>query len=987
MSVFLRAVALVTVVLPGAARAQESAPDTIRFRYGWTAGSTATLEVTKRRIRTMQEQTDSIESAWTLGLRVRDDRAGHLLDLMELRRRGDTSAVTPVGATPIASLVVDREGKPGELQGATELAGRLRASLQHLVDEVSARAPMATEAMQRVQSPEVMAAMATGYHINMVGFWLGSDLEYGSEYTMPSARDMPMLPGVQIASTLHFGVTERLACTRGRADTSCVRVVMVEETNADSLSHYLLRFIASTGMSVENAKFDRMTMRRRIEVVMEPWSLVPYALFQDEELAFDVVAAGAGSFGMRQQQSEAIQIRWERVRPPLHLAAIANADRTVRDRLSAKDPVDGADEDGLTALYHAASGGHEAVAERLVRAKADAARAAQLALARGDVQALRTLRRVVRRPASVATLEEGRRRLYAGEFPEAVAALTEVAAAESRPGTAHAMLADALAMTDQDSAAAAHAESVIALADCDATALRVMRHVADPGLSNWSKARRPLAAEYADRLARCAPTSGDAWYGKAWHAAWRADTAAEGEALRKLREVPLFSDAQVALARWWLEALPPRAIFVLPGEVDYVTLRMLQEAGERQDVVLVESGALEMPSFVKALRSRHGLPLPFSDAAIDSLDDEGEYWGSRVIDHWRALAREGSLDRGLAISTAVDEEDFTGSGIFRGNGALLVLVDTAWSAAPDPVAAWRRVRAVSGTISGPATRPDDPSPARRTYDLTRDLLSGGVGYLNSVALDRMDLADAQVAAADSLIGFLDDRSAKLAWSGRTRFRENLATSRMELRTIAFARGDRATARRQAEIAAALAPEVSGPVSALATSALLDRDPALAVSLAHRALDIQVSFDGRVILANALLMAADPDSAVRVLAILQRTIDGTDEEGRESVAARRFLHLPSSPADSTGPVRSWLAETFSDLAAMVAYQTALAEAMREDFAAADAAMSRARGLSVSGPTRCFVRNLLQATRTMATLGAQADVWYRQQEEQFPCSTPG
>jgi hypothetical protein len=414
---------------------------------------------------------------------------------------------------------------------------------------------------------------------------------------------------------------------------------------------------------------------------------------------------------------------------------------------------------------------------------------------------------------------------------------------------------------------------------------------------------------------------------------------------------------------------------------------MLQESGVRQDAIIVESAALELPAYVKALRSQHGLPLPFTDAEIDSLDNEGEYWAARVINHWRALSRDGSLDRALAVTTAVDDEEFEGPGSFRGNGAHLVLVDTAWAAAPDPVTVWRRLTAVAGTVAGPATRPDDPSPARRAYDLARDLLAGGVGYLNSVALDQLRLTDAQVAAADSLITWLDDRSAKLDWGGRTRFRQDLATSRMELRTVAFARGDRATARRQAEMAAALAPDVTGPVSALSTSALLDRDPALAVTLVHRALDIEVTFDGRVLAANALRMAGQPDSSLRVLAVVQRTIDETSDADREDVAARRFLYLPSSPADTTGPVRTWLAENFSDLAALVAYHTALAEAMREDLPAADAAMSRARGLSVSGPTRCYVRNLLQATRAMAKLGADAEAWYRRQEEQFPCAPPG
>lgn len=986
LAILFRPAALVMTLLfiPSVIEAQSVRADTARLRFGWTPGSTVRIDYRKDAVRTVQESTDSLSSAWVLDLRVRRDRDLTLLELLELRRETATALAAPdTSRPPIAALAIDRRSMEPKVHGAPVLAQRLLADFAAPGGKDQGSSALLSEIVRGLQSSEGVANGILASYSNIVAFWLDADLEVGSEYETESAREIPLMPGRTLPAVQRFAVTRRLPCERGRSDTSCVRLVVVEEFKTDSVRAMLALLMQERGVAAEAAGFENVEMSRRVEIVAEPWSLVPYAFSSDVDLRVRLQIAGAGAADIRQHGSERMWLTWERARPPLHAAAVAGNERAARAALRDGAAVDFADDEGVTALYRAAAAGHEAVARRLIREKANTGLAERLARGRGDVAALRVLRKVGRIPTHPERTFAAAESLLAGRrFDDAVAVLTDVAAAEAKPAAGHGRLAEALALTGHDSAAIAVATQRLAVEACDESALRAMRMAYDLIGASGSVASVDTAAMYAERLVRCAPRSPDAWYGRAWHAARAGDSLAEAEALTKLAEHRLFSDAQLALGRWYLSAVAPRAVLVVGSDVDFVTLRQLQQGGLRPDVVVVESRAIELASYVRSLRDRHALPLPFSDAGLDSLDAAAAYWGDSVVNHWRAQSSDGTLDRGVALAPAVSRAGLHGPGALWGNGALLVLGDTGYASAADPLAVLARMRAAAA-IAGPATVPGDPQSWRREYELTLDVLDGAIAFLNSVTLDAMTLTPAQHAAADSLVEWLDRASHAVEWPGRADLLSDLATSRMELRSRAFTRGDRTEARRQALRASELAPEQLAPRMALATSALLARRTDEAVKHVERALELDRDFDVVMQAANVMRLAGRPDASLTLLKEAQQLIDDTPEEDREKTVRRRLLHLPAAPGDTAGPVPSWTSESFSERAAHVWYLVALAEGMREDLSAADAALGRARGLAISGPVRCWVRNLLQSTMTAVALTPRAAEWFRLQEAQFSC----
>ncbi|MBX7118978.1 MAG: ankyrin repeat domain-containing protein [Gemmatimonadaceae bacterium] len=981
--------AALLAAVPALAPAQEAPPDTARLRFRWVPGSVAQLDYHKRRIRGTGESVDTVVSAWNARLEVLRDGSKVRLGVRTLGREGDTLLVADTVGSPAAGLVVDPRSGESSVVGMGPIARRIGPEL---LANVQGRAPSGSElaeALDRLGGDDVLGGGLRAVFGNAVAFWWGAALEVGSEYQTPSRREIPILPGTTIPTTLYFGVQERVACREGMADTSCVRLIIVEETQPDSLNALLKRFLAMSGITPEQAILSDIAMERRFTTVLEPWSLLPYGYEEHEAFGFAVSAAGEGRIRFLQARDDWMTLDWTRARPALHVAAIGGDMAAVRAALAAEAEVDEVDADGLTALYHAASHGHDEAVRRLVQAKADPRRAETLARTRGDVRAVQVLRRVARVPARPAARADAdsilRTRWIAGAIP----LLVDEAALEAVPGPAHARLAEWLASDGRMADAVALASRVVAVRPCEEAALRALREAHDPYNAEWDGASDSASAAAAARLVRCAPQRGDTWYALAWRAARRGDAAAaadEAAALDSLAAHPLLAPGQLALARWMLEAAGPRDVLIANGPIDFVSLRLQQRRGIRPEVAVVEWASLNRPSYARAMRDRVGLPLPYADAKLEALDRADGALTTALVTHWAGKVRDGSLGRGLVAAYSVDLTDHEGPGRFVADGVHFVLADTAAAAQPSPGTALAHLRAGLATVRGPMTVADDPMISRQGYDVTRDVLSAGLAYLNSVSLDVLGLDAAGAAAADTLVTVLDSAGATLEWRGRDEFRRGLAASRMELRGIATRAGDRSAMRRHAAAAARLAPGEDSPRLSLANSALLARDWAGALPFAGEAVERRRTFDGLLVTATALRLAARPDSALAVLAALREMLERVDDEARADFTMRRLLHLPTGAADTTGALRIYEMRSYAEAAALVAYLRGITEAVRGDLAAADAAVGWGRSQSVAEGLRCYVRNQLLATQDAVALPAAAQPWFASQVAQFPCRAP-
>ena len=158
--------------------------------------------------------------------------------------------------------------------------------------------------------------------------------------------------------------------------------------------------------------------------------------------------------------------------------------------------------------------------------------------------------------------------------------------------------------------------------------------------------------------------------------------------------------ADRAFARWVLAAAPPDAVLLADGPVDAPVLQEVQGEGLRPDVVVVEVPTLSDPEAVRALASRHGLPLPDSvETFVPRLGARGSTdtpagrvytLADHVLDHW---LEPGALGRPLVAAVTLNPVVL---------GVKTDLVDRGATLAPasasgfDPEAAWATFADIRG---------------------------------------------------------------------------------------------------------------------------------------------------------------------------------------------------------------------------------------------------------------------------------------------------
>lgn len=970
--------------------AQQDSTPKVSLRFAWPTGSH--LDVAHRRYRYQLNggSLDSSDVTWHFRLGVGRDGGRTLIDLLSLHRSetGDSAAAPapPLkGIQPMATLVIDDTGAPSGVRRVERLIERLRPEFQKKLEAAKLLGAEASRSMERRFGKEVTEAMIAGEWVQLVGFWMGADLPLGEEFTLDEQRENPLFPGTFVPVNTRFAALDRYACGPGRADTSCVHLVSVATMDADSMAAAMRRFVGSGAQAADIQGFENITFERRVDLYVEPWTMLPTRMTVSSQLRFELRSTADSVQRFDQSAYDEYDFTVSREPTPLQAAAAAGDEKGVEAALRARAEPDLADADGLTPLYLAARQGHAAVARRLIRGQADPQRAFRLARERGDLVAMRLLRTLAQLPPSVpGALDVGQRLFEAKDVRAAVALFADAALGESPPGAAHAALADALGRAaPHTDLARVPAEAALATDPCDRRALRALRELHDRSSSSWPGADDARAAEYAARLVRCAPASGDAWVSEAWFADLRGDSAATIAAIARADSLGFLTPGVRALSEWTLQQLPPNALYLTVGSLDYLPLLHAQARGVRPDVAVVQAWLVDRPAYLRVQRDRHRLPVPFDDAAIDSIAREPwALWGA-VAAHWRTEAWRRRLGRPLTMHLSVRVNSIRGDGAFWPRGAYVELGDTTLTASSAPSLIWGRLRPALGVLEGPITAADDPSPSRRDYDLRLDLIGPLSAYLHTYEIDGRGLGAPELEAFDSLVTLTERLNEDVEWTGRDDLRARTAFHQASLARARYAGGDRARARRHLDAAVRLAPKDPGGWTSLAWAAMLEGRHAAAEPMLQRAFEMNGGFPS-VLAAITLARLRDrADSSLALLARAQRMIDNTPPASRGDIGQWSFFHLPRTSADTTGPVRQITVSSFSELEAIVGYQLAIAEAMREGFEAADKAMERALWLSASDPMRCYVRNLLASTRGAARLRPRTAEWFTRQEERLSC----
>lgn len=327
------------LALPSAAYAHQQGPQLpdsldepdapILLEFGWQPGMTATVEVAQRTLRRGQGASDTdmtLRSTYRMevaehdeGLLVRNFggslremvsdppmQPGNPLRLMFEAMQGIESA-----------YVVSADGELLEVRGGDEAAAAFRASLSPLFDSIGGQeelAPMVAT-FEGLVSPDAMTASATEQWMGMVWVWAWEELEEGAVYAFEGEEPSPLVPDVVIPMDYEMGFLEYVPCTEESTASECVQVELYSYPDPEAVKELMARWVERMGALMQGASlvFDEFDQENRIQVVLNPTDLVPYA-YRTSKLVRGVIREdGEASEFARLDESELL-FRYESTR-------------------------------------------------------------------------------------------------------------------------------------------------------------------------------------------------------------------------------------------------------------------------------------------------------------------------------------------------------------------------------------------------------------------------------------------------------------------------------------------------------------------------------------------------------------------------------------------------------------------------------------------------------------------------------------------------
>ncbi|HEX7091033.1 MAG TPA: hypothetical protein VF192_12905 [Longimicrobiales bacterium] len=230
----LLAALLAALPAPAAAQEPDARPDTVRLRFGWPAGTVATVETTRFRER-ITERTDTLAGSATYRMQVREHDSGLAIiyDSVSItaapRVTGDLAAFQAV-AEQLAGMVPNYiVGRGGEFLRIEDVAA-IKARMDSLFAPAFAAMDSTGKAraiFDSMLSEQALEALAAQEWNTLVGMWVDADLELEAVYGFEEEAPIPLLPGESVRMVSEFAIIGRLPCTEDSLTPDCVEIQLV----------------------------------------------------------------------------------------------------------------------------------------------------------------------------------------------------------------------------------------------------------------------------------------------------------------------------------------------------------------------------------------------------------------------------------------------------------------------------------------------------------------------------------------------------------------------------------------------------------------------------------------------------------------------------------------------------------------------------------------------------------------------------------------
>jgi Flp pilus assembly protein TadD len=947
--------------------AQRDSAARVPLRFAWPIGLRGRIDLHTTRVELKKGVLDTTEQRMSTRFTVERHPEGRLVAFSDFRVATDSGnaaldVVSRADPQSLPGLVVDGNGVLQRLERFEPFVESVRRSLAPAIDSLVGRSPGAVQLLDRMLHPDVLLRQISDDWALAVTFWSNEDLVPGTVYEYADSAANAVTPDVTVGVQYEFALEKRAACQLGRADSTCVALIVISEPSPAAMKASASGLIGQfLGGRDTRWKMDSLSAMNRVYVVTEPATLVPHRVIVEQVIRGLMRGPVDSTLTLLRYSKRFYHLSYDREPSALYRAAAVGDDRAVAALLRSGASADSANLDEETPLFAAARGGYTAVVRRLIAGGADARRAYALARQRGAVDAMRALRPHARGESSPGSLRSALAQYEQGDVAGAIPLLADAAIAERRPGDAHAWLALALHRVGRPTDARALAHAVLAVDACSSLAHTTVAESHGAWRPAWPSSKTDSVERHLTRAVACDSTNFRAWMALTTHRARRGDSEDDAPIVGRM-PAGVLTRAVRSLARWTLDAVPPNAIVVVSTPIEYFAMRAVQVAESRRgDAVVLRGDLMELPEYQRVASRRASSPV------------------AATARGWYELRRDGKVARPVVFTLTLEADSTIYPFVAPSGPFITVRSDTAEKlrlplpATVLPFFARAPVADLVATPSSTAMHGDEPAPS-----FVGIAVRGAVLYLMAMDEEYIDLDRSQLAAVDSLVEWTLRHAEKVDSSWAADITRALASPYIG-KTAALARlNDWPAAHGAAERAARLDPTHAGAWSWIGYLALLMGRFDAADSAMRRAQALRPTLSTELNIATIARFRGNLDTALVWLRFAERSATGDRlTDTRYMYTLWHFSYLPVTRGDTITIRKSGRLQTTDEKLSFLRYGLAIVLAMRGDVAGANRELAVARRLGSSRDIRCFMASNMDSARSFGPSTPTADRWLQRE----------